>query len=80
MADLTQYFTLEQMIELDAYLIEEGRKMELLNDDDIYNDEYNGGYQPIYRTDKQDNQTSRDNKGKRKANYAKLREQKRSYE
>ncbi len=51
-----------------------------LSTDDIYNDEYNGGYQPIYRTDKQDNQTSRDNKGKRKANYAKLREQKRSYE
>lgn len=51
-----------------------------LSTDDIYNDEYNGGYQPIYRTDKQDNQTSRDNKGKRKADYAKLREQKRSYE
>ena len=51
-----------------------------LSTDDIYNDEYNGGYQPIYRTDKQDNQTSRDNKGKRKTNYAKLREQKRSYE
>lgn len=79
MADLTQYFTLEQMIELDAYLIEEERKMELLNDDDIYNDEYNGGYQPIYRTDKQA-QVARDNKGKRKADYAKLREQKRSYE
>ena len=79
MTDLTQYFTLEQMIELDAYLIEEEHKMELLNDDYIYNDEYNGGYQPIYRTDKQ-SQVARDNKGKRKADYAKLREQKRSYE
>ena len=50
-----------------------------LSTDNIYNDEYNGGYQPIYRTDKQD-QVARDNKGKRKADYAKLREQKRSYE
>ena len=50
-----------------------------LSTDDIYNDEYNGGYQPIYRTDKQA-QVARDNKGKRKADYAKLREQKRSYE
>jgi len=79
LTDLTKEFTLEQMNELDAYLIEEERKMELLNDDYIYNDEYNGGYQPIYRTDKQ-SQVARDNKGKRKADYAKLREQKRSYE
>lgn len=50
-----------------------------MNIDDIYADEYNGGYQPIYRTDKQA-QVARDNKGKRKADYAKLREQKRSYE
>lgn len=50
-----------------------------LSTDDIYNDEYNGGYQPIYRTDKQA-QVARDNKSKRKADYAKLREQKRSYE
>lgn len=79
MTDLTKELTLEQMIELDAYLIEEENKMDLLNDDEIYADEYNGGYQPIYRTDKQV-QVARDNKGKRKADYAKLREQKRSYE